>query len=226
MPKRKAYRKPNKRPRKKRRAKRQISNTLICRGPRVLPDRYRCKMKYQFGVGINAIVVDWIFRGNSVYDPLQSAGGTQPYGFDQLSSLYDRYVVHGSSCEATLVNTSSSVPSKLVVIPATTATSFTNIRTPMESPYAKDRSLAPNGSGASMRKIKTYQSTRSIRGLVKGAHLIDDELEALVTANPAKEWYWHIITGSLDTGSTSTGQLEVELVFYVDFFKRKQLTAS
>lgn len=209
--------------RRRYRGKRQKSNMLINRGPSVVPDRYRTKLVYTLKTQANSSnLVQTVVRGNSVFDPEWAVGGNQPTGFDQLSTLYGRYIVHGCQIKVRAVNLGAGV-GKIVVFP-TTATSINNIREAIQAPYSKTRMLAPTGSGQSMTYISSYSSTKSIRGIT--GPLVDDELEALTTANPPKEWYWIVAGSHFDEASIIDQDWEITVVYYVDFFKRLKLSNS
>lgn len=55
--------------------------------------------------GIGAIA-DKVFRANDLYDPDYTGVGHQPYGFDQLMTLYSHYTVLGSKIKVVFMNAS------------------------------------------------------------------------------------------------------------------------
>lgn len=191
---------------------------LINRGATIVPDRFRTKLRYTFRYKDSNTLDGKVFRGNSVFDPYHAVGGQYPMGFTQLATLYSRYMVHGSSIKVLATNISTTTSALLSIVPSCASTGFTNFNESTEATYSRHCLLAPGASHA--RMMKHYMTTRKIRG-IRTNKIDDDELESLVTANPVKEWYWHVTTGSFD-GTTGQGtEVEVTIVYYVDFFKRK-----
>ena len=222
MPKRKySKRKPR---RRRRYRKNQVSNIITVRGPKVIPDRYRCKMTHIFTTTATAGSTDTIIRANSVYDPEFAAGGGQPTGFDELAALYSRYLVNAAKVKVTLVNYSATA-AKLVVSPSPDSSSFSSILAAATQPYAK-QVIVGGSSGASMRSVSLYMTTKAARGLNGNSPIADDELEATTTANPTKQWFFHVVHGHLDGTSASNQEIQCEITYYVDFFKRHQITLS
>lgn len=75
------------------------------------PDTFITKLKhytvpYQFTSGGTTTQA---FRINSLYDPDYSVGGGQPYYFDQMMLIYERYQVYGCKIKVDIMNRSTSV---------------------------------------------------------------------------------------------------------------------
>ena len=63
--------------------------TLSVPGSCPVPDVYKCQFHYGERLSLTASVsnnysAEFIYAGNSLYDPDVSAGGNQPYFYDQL----------------------------------------------------------------------------------------------------------------------------------------------
>ncbi|WP_218254000.1 hypothetical protein, partial [Candidatus Magnetobacterium casense] len=87
QPKRKLIR----RKRFARRPKRTTVNVNRALAP--IAQRYITKMKYSDVISGGALFGDVHMNLNSLFDPNRSGIGHQPYGFDQLATLYNRYRV-------------------------------------------------------------------------------------------------------------------------------------
>lgn len=90
--------------------------------------------------GSSALSVNYLHRLNSLYDPDQTGTGHQPYQFDQLSSLYERYQVYKASYQFRI--TDPSQDGLLVgacVRPASDTNSSMNAKT---ADYIVERRLA------------------------------------------------------------------------------------
>ena len=95
--------------------KKNDTNSLsVCqiKGPCPIPDVYRCQFHYggydaiNMSSSANLYTGQYIYAANSLYDPLQSGGGTQPYYYDQLvapasgiSGLFKAWKVSGCKIE-------------------------------------------------------------------------------------------------------------------------------
>lgn len=77
-----------------------------------IPNRYRFNLRYcqyhQLDPAATAFASN-TFYVNSLYDPDYTGTGHQPMGFDQLSPLYNRYVVTGAKITTTFETSSSSM---------------------------------------------------------------------------------------------------------------------
>lgn len=79
------------------------NNSAIARTPLYLglfPPGKRLTLRYSEILSLNPAsggLVGYTFSANGCYDPNISGIGHQPYGFDQIMSYYNHYVVHSSS---------------------------------------------------------------------------------------------------------------------------------
>ncbi len=81
---------------------------VICYCPQVCPDVMRVQLKYNgrktSNGGGTVNIEDYIFRGNSCFDPDFAVGGDQPLGFDEWSALYRRYRVIACKADVDFIN--------------------------------------------------------------------------------------------------------------------------
>lgn len=208
--------------------------TLSIRGPpSAFPDRLRVKLRYSsvYTFSIVAGVATYNqFRGNSIFDPDLTGVGHQPLGFDQWANFYGSYKVHGSSIQASLVNTSTTSTQFdqnvgfLVVYPQT-GTAAPSSTESIEQPYSKYKMINPFGGHAG-KTIKSYMSTARIYGVPRLAVGIEDDFAGAVTTNPSNQWCWNVIGGTLNSSNNTTFSLLVRLTYYVEYWNRKQLSQS
>jgi hypothetical protein len=132
--------------------------------------------------------VDWIYRGNSAYDPDYGAGGGRAIGFSQMSGMYGNYKVTASSAELTVVNNDTDDPVFMCLTPSTTATAFTigDIEPIISRPRVK-WTIAAQVQGS--KKITHASTTKSLFDV---KDLDEDTYGATVGANPTSAWYWHL----------------------------------
>lgn len=188
----------------------------------VLKLRY-CSYNHQVTTGVAPVSI--LFRGNSIFDPQFAVGGHQPLGFDQWSTFYDKYVVTGSTMYAIVANASNTDNIKAALIPKDESTVVTTWNTIAERSYSMTKVLSPNDSGKSVGHFRKYMSTKKILGL-KHVNTQDDDYTAAVSADPAKEWFWHVYVQALNDVSAISVNVQFVVTYYVKFFNRKPLLAS
>lgn len=227
----KSYYKPARKHVRGRRASKP--RTLLLRGVRLIPDRYMCKLRYISNeptrlTGTLGGVKNIRFSGNSLFDPDVTGVGHQPYGFDQLASLYNSYRVFGSSIRVTFsVTSTSSSQGTLVtyVLPNPDNNVPVSILPAQEASRSRWRMTGTAFANSGMQRIKHYQSTRSIYGL-SAMKAADADYSADVTANPAKMWYWNVGCGPLDESSDHFCEAVVQVTYYCVFYRRKEVDVS
>lgn len=207
------------------------------RGNASVPDRMFIKFRYQdnyTATGTTASTQTWVWRGNSLHDPYQGAGGAQPYQFDQWKQFYHRYRVYG--CKIVVKVWCTPNPglnliqgNTLYVIPVTDNSVFDAYSLP-ELPRCRQRVLMPQYAGRPT-VIKSYASTAQIWGLSKNTVRTNAEFTAPQSADPASQWYWiSRIQGQNPTTAVSDGTVtynwQVRLVYYACLYDRVWLTRS
>lgn len=189
-----------------------------------IPQRYITKMKYSSVLATDASLGSYKMNLNSIYDPDFTGGGHQPYGFDQLAALYNRYrvIACGYRIQLAVVSTASSI--MLTAMPSNqnvTAGTGSEIR---ENPRAKYIVQNP-GASAVVLSGKSYLP--SLVGRNKAQYMADDRYQALVTANPSEDAFLNIQTFSPST-DVPLGSVAVQVVmeYTVEFFDMKALGQS
>ncbi len=127
------------------------------------------------------------FRLNSLFDPDLTNAGHQPYGFDQMAALYNRYRVLWTKWKF-VVTTGSSIPLRCVCVPtndvlATTITNLASFNHACEIPMAKTYTYG----GLTCPAVNMRGSIRlhTLAGVTPREYT-DDRFSALVSANPTE----------------------------------------
>lgn len=186
--------------------------------------RYITKLKYAQVNFLNvAGPTAYRFRLNSLYDPDFSGTGHQPYGFDQLSPLYNRYRVISCRYVVSAVDqagqyiTYATLPSNEQV----NAISLSEMR---ENPRCQFRVQAPS---AAMRPITGNVYLPSLVGRTKAQYMADDRYQSVVTDNPAEAAILNVYVQRMDEGiNTLNVPLTVTLEYTVEFFDIKNFAQS
>lgn len=227
MPVKKRYAKRPRRKRKKRRSYNAPAVSVVRNVfgmPDLLSTRLRLNQRFTL-TGTSGVVDTDVWRGNSLYDPYNPAAASpQPQFFDQLSAIYNRYRVVGSSVKVTFVN-DDDVAIEAVVYPSISATPVTLIEDARSQSRA--RSGIVGGKGSNQFKIlKTYSSTAQTRGVSQTAVKTDDDYTAAINTNPTRTWYWVVFGQAMDQASTWTLDCNIEMIFYCTMEKKNNVDQS
>jgi hypothetical protein len=185
-------------------------------------------LRYAENVSASVITVagsNQIFRLNSIFDPNAAVGGTQPYGYDQVSALYNRYRVLKTRWK--IVFAASTAGYSAVVVPINGALSspvadLTTLTSAAMVPFAKYFNY---NTGAMPPKTSGSMNLNVLGGVARVEYLTDDRFEAQIGANPAEVISLNIGVYN-PSGGTITISYFVELWYEVDLHDPISLAAS
>ena len=206
MPRRKkavSRRRPRRRYRRVFRRKRQVST---------MPDRFRCKLVYGQTFGATAITTpanELVIGANSLFDPGQASDVKQPYFYDQMAAMYNKYLVHASKVTMIFAtDTGTTVGFVGYVYPNTTTTSlFQNVSNIITMPRVRYNFTLSQGSVGN--KVSNYMKTKRMYNI---ANLKDnEEFKALVSAEPATKWYWLCGVQPINQSTSTSGDYIVKV---------------
>lgn len=181
------------------------------------PHKY-VRLKYDdvfIGTLATVTAQNQIMRLNSIFDPDLTGTGHQPYGYDQLSALYNRYRVLKTSWKISFH--SENVGFFICVIPtngnlATAVTNLASFTAACEVPYATTRI---QGNGANSVVMINSIELNKLNGTLKVEYLADDRFEAQIGANPSELLILNICVFN-SSGSTLSLDYSVEIEYFVD----------
>jgi len=204
-----------------RRPKTSLTNTAL----QPIAQRYFAKMKYHEIVLVP--VTGYAFNLNSVFDPNRTGGGHQPYGFDTLASLYNRYRVINCKWRVAVNGVPGTANNTLGCFPANEVVSFATMSELRENPRAR---YVLQSSGGEIKFCSGNTNIPSLVGRSKTQYMADDRYQALVTNSPNELAVLNIQTSTMsstDPGETPTAQyVQVMLEYTVEFFDIKHLAQS
>lgn len=206
---------------RKRAGPRRAPMTIVNRALHPIPARFITKMKYSEYVDTTALTGQYTFNLNSVFDPNRTGFGHQPYGFDTLSTLYNRYRVVSCGWRIQMAGDASSafilsaIPGNEVIAPLTLSEA-------RENPRAKYIQQNP-GSTALTLSGKCF--IPSLMGRTTAQYMADDRYSAIVSANPAEFAILNLMTVNTADVVVST-KLNVLLEYTVEWFDIKHLSQS
>lgn len=199
-----------------------------------MPTVHRTQLRYVQTVTLNSGVVSGVFgtaqtfRLNSLYDPDFAVGGHQPYGYDQMQTFFNRYLVKRALVELTLTD------------PSADGLIFgCRVRTPSD-PYGVQGQTVDavaerqggmtrflNNTGSQVSTLQFDLPIHEIMGLNAATYSgLRDQTGALVSADPALVSY---ITFALANNANSNNEsliVQVRIAFDCEFTDRLQFLQS
>lgn len=198
------------------------------------PDHARVRLRYCTNVARSPSVTaaaDYVFRANGCFDPDVTSTGFQPANWDDWSAQYTRYRVWGSTLHYNIANSASGTLDLVthVIGPRHTPTAVATQAAQenfQAQPYTRvgKTIVYNNGSKASDHIGSLSMTTEKFLGLSRQEFLGNDDLTALVSADPAHLWYWHLCFSMDDQTSTCVIYLNVCIEYDVEFWDRVDTT--
>lgn len=188
-----------------------------------IPQRYITKMKYSEVITTD-VNGQFQLNLNSLYDPNRSGVGHQPYGYDPLSQLYNRYRVISCGWRLQqLINTSSN-PRVLCAMPSNdTGITFTSLDEWKENPRTKYITIVPGANNGSLTG-KCYLP--ALIGRTKSAYMADDVYQALITASPSESAVLYCYLADFLGNPLPSTSVHVLLEYTAEFFDVKHIVQS
>lgn len=203
--------------RKPRVAKRRT--VLVNRALHPLPQRYITKQKYSDTIVLTSGASTYLFNLNSVFDPNRTGVGHQPYGFDQLAALYNRYRVISCSW---VINAYSLAAVRVGTLATNEQPVLLSMSDFVERPRAKFIVQIPGGN---TQYLKGSSYIPSLVGRNRSEYMADDRYQAEVTSNPSELALLQVAGfGMNDTAADIN--LTVTLEYTVEYFDIKQVGQS
>lgn len=178
------------------------------------PDRARVRLAYgeRFTFTSSTVTGSQIMRGNSVFDPDWTGGGSQPADFDLFAAKYFTYRVISSAIKLTLFSNSTASSMRFALFPTNNTTSVVDI--PDAVSNSRCINFAVNG-GQAMTQVTHFAKTSTIIGNSERT-----ASEASTAGNPTQNWYWHISYRPFDDSTSTTVYCDLSMVYDVEFFDK------
>lgn len=212
---------------RRKKAARKLRTVTVNRALQPIAQRYIAKLKYSQVITTDATVGVYQMNLNSLFQPdrISPPGGGQhqPYGFDQLALLYNRYRVIACGYRMNLALGSSTVPITVTAMPTNTPVASLSAAEIRENPRAKYITQNP---GAGSVFLTNKISIPSLVGRTKSQYMADDRYQATVIDSPNEAAVLNIQT--FNGAGVATGNVQVQLLmeYTVEFFDIKSLGQS
>lgn len=165
---------------------------------------------------------DYVFRLNSCYDPDLTGTGRQPYAWDQVSPLYQQYIVDRCTLEITFFDPSEDgLAAVAMLAPAqnVVALSGVNYEVAAERPMSVGRLVANTGSQKTT--IRQTVDMAALEGVSKMQYMTNQgQYGAACTSSPALFPQLRLSVGSVRSNAGGTISFEVRLTFRTQLFER------
>lgn len=183
--------------------------------------RYITKMKYS-QVALFSLTNGYtqVMNLNSVYDPDRTGIGHQPYGFDQLTPIYNRYRV--ISCSYSITAYNGTTPIRFGVLPTNEAPPIGDMNELCEQPRSRWVIQLPNGN---TQTVKGTVSIPSLVGRTKSQYMADDRYQAQVSGSPQELALLCIYAQSMANVNVDCN-VTITLNYTVEFFDPNPIDQS
>jgi len=201
------------------------------------PDRRNVKLSYRQIVQLatsNATSLfgtQQAFSLNSLYDPDYTGGGHQPYGFDQLTQIYQRYKVNGVHIKLRFFDPTDDGVVVAAVLAGTPAIALNIAGTDclggavQERPFAVSRYITTSGSQSVV--FEQYVPIWAVLNWSKLAYRLDmDNTTGPSNGDPGLLPRLYIAVASSRNSATAYVQCDVELTYYATMYTRIHIAQS
>lgn len=173
-------------------------------------------MEYQEQVFMVSVAqpFNYVWRGNSAYDPNQTGTGNPCLGFNTMTGIYTQYECPISTIVVEYIN-NATVPVWVAIVPVNTAVTV-NLNNEMGMPGAK-RVYCTSNKDTQQVSVTNSSSTFKILNLIPGS----GETKANVTTNPNSQWYWSVNIYSCDNATAISGVLNIYIRYKTVWSGRK-----
>jgi len=213
------YRKAKKAPHRRRRINRRYRRLAnrVPNGASPIAKKHLCRLKYADLFALTTTTLNFqqqSFNMNSLFDPDLTGVGHQPYGFDQMASLFAHYRVYKFKWHIEFAGANDRL--HVTVIPVNGTTIGTGTQSAMaEQPLAVTKAISFNG-GIPV-KFTGSQRLPRFTGASSVQYRTDDRYSAAVTASPVELMQLLVSIYNPTAGSVTTS-FNVTLTYYTEFY--------
>lgn len=193
---------------------------------------------FSINTAVSGVCSNYVFRGNSLYDPDQTGTGGQPKFFDTFcgpadgtgNAPYGAYTVMASKITIDIYPdptiTSANNLFRVYCIPLRGGTASSNNPTNWvdvsERPYIRYKDFGSTGA-QNKGRLKSYAKTKS---LFSGMSVLDNDFQAGYASNPTNVWRWCIGIINMQNSGLPYAILSVKITYYCQFSNLNQVLSS
>lgn len=206
----------------------QMWNTRLYRLNTPMPSTFPTRLRYFSNFTVNPGAAGTagvhVFSANGAYDPDITGAGHQPRGFDNIATMYKTYQVIKSSISVWYSSRNSNTYGCICGVALKDyAGAETDAMEYLE--YGKQHNaMLPFGQGAPAVNITLNFDQRYSSGDLSIGQ--DDTLEGTVSANPAKQFYYHCFVEPIQSVDEASIDCYAIVDYYCVFNEPAPVTAS
>ncbi len=203
----------------------------VQRGTMPFAENYRVRLRYCDRVQLTTAgsvntATTYSFRLGSLFDPDYTGTGHQPYQYDQLTTVYNKYVVEKVDFRVRFRQVASSPITSLwcgySLLTDTNANASANGDTLNEIRERSTALVAPLAAVNNKANFQTWSGSvvlRQLFGVTEMQYYGDQEdFAAIYNANPSRQCFLELCLMDPDSGSSTTVEADVELVYHAKMF--------
>jgi hypothetical protein len=223
MPKKYTKRANKKYAKKKRSYAKRNTNVTINKGISPISPRFvtKLKMNQQTTHSVLAgVSQDIVWNLNSLWSPSVTVASHQPYGFDTIATLYQRYRVDKVDILVT-VHPNSGYNGTISLVKNNTNTGLNSL----DYGYVKEitRSYSKTIRLGDVTTLKQSINLRNITGVTSMKYKSDDVYQSLVTSSPSEVLCLHVVHQPLNSVSIT---VNYQFIFHCEFWDSVQMSQS
>lgn len=183
------------------------------------------------GAVADSIVLPYIFRANSIWDPEFAVGGFPATYWSIYSQLYSGYRVHGCKITCRFVPVNANTGPSTVGIRSyddrggTTPTTFNGSGLAV-SRNIVFRQLQPMAAGSNAGcRLTMFRKSKNVFGVKDLADepTMGGQLASTISGtNPDRQWYYQPFVSNMNAGQPATYNVQTFLAYYVELFDPKE----
>jgi len=192
------------------------------------PDRLNCDLKYTINVSLahtSGAVGTLTIVGNDLLDPSLAIGSTQPYYFDQLMTLYYKFIVNASTCKISELAITSAIAMEQALSATPDSTVYTTVRIAKQAPFSRvgftqqSNTVMPlpvRPASEGFQIVSSY-GTNKVFGMPKYWNIHEFDQYGDTGTSPSPLWYWQYISQPIDGASTASTVVTCEMIYHCTF---------
>jgi len=191
------------------------------------PPQLECTLKYVDQFTLTAalgVMANYRFRASGMFDPNHTAAGHQPGYFDNLTAIYDNWVVTSSVIDVTFVPTTSpQVPAAFGIARnddvTTVPTSFVSY---MEGNSGVKVQYLTLDSGDVKRLVVSY----ALKDVFPGDAMSNPGFWGSATSDPSPETIFNVFLQAVDQVSSTACYCIARVTYHSTWFELKDIVLS
>lgn len=213
-----------------RRYNRSRITTTVSTGRSVIANRYLTKLVYGEAINLQSpgggtAVQYYQFKLNDLFDPDLTGVGHQPRGFDQLTTLYQRYLVYGCKVIVEGKDTGTNANSTVLVVNAYPNNGVNNTPGNIIDALEDRMTYTKNIDVNNTFRFSKYYDMAHLWGATKSQLRNEENYSASTNTSPNKTGVVAIGIVASD-GTVTALECTVTLVYYCAFYSPLELGQS